>query len=139
MSLVYCTLYMYSKSGFGGSSKKSKTVIPTIGILLLLGVIIVFLGRAVWSLYGRYDASIDRRERVEEEYASLRDRLDRMEAAVASFETPEGKEAVVRTSYNVAKEGEQVVIIVDKKQESVQETAPRPWYTKLWRGLWFIE
>lgn len=125
---------MFSKKGL---QRKQKTVIPTLFLFLLLLGVLGFFARASWDMYGRYEESVARRDLVQEEYDLLTERIDSMQASVASFETQEGKEQMVRESYNVVREGEQVAIIVDREVDQEVVVKETPWYKKLLNAFWF--
>ncbi len=125
---------MFSQKGL---QRKQKTVIPTLFLFILLAAIFGFFTKASWDMYGRYQESVARRDLVQEEYDSLTERIDSMQASVASFETKEGKEQMVRESYNVVKEGEQVAIIIEKDIEVEEISEKVPWYRKVLNTLWF--
>lgn len=118
--------------------KKRKTVLPTLALICVLLIACFALAKVVLTMHDRYVESGERRARIEEDYALLAERTEVIRAEVASFETPEGKEAVVRESFNVAKEGERVAIILENQ---VEEAVPEevPWYRKLWNKVKFWE
>lgn len=87
------------------------------------------------SAFNRYliaDDMADRRATVEAEIYNLEKRKDSLEAEVQYLSNDRGIEAEVRRQFDVAREGEQVVIILEDEPEVTNEPAPpppeRPWY-----------
>ncbi len=69
------------------------------------------------SAYGRYEVAREmaqRRAAAERELASLSERRAALEAEVAYLKSERGIEAEMRRQFDIAREGEQVVIILDK-------------------------
>lgn len=107
----------------------------TRGVIFLL---VVFIG---WSAYERYLIAKemgDRRQQAEAEVARLRDQKASLEAEVRYLEDERGIEAEMRRQFDVALDGEQVVVIVEKEQLEISSTTPsynedgRRWY-EFWR------
>lgn len=84
-------------------------------VLLLL--VVIGLGTAV---YGRYEIAQDmaeRRERAEANLTELEARKAALEERVEYITSERGIEAEMRRQFDVAREGEQVVIILDEPAE----------------------
>ena len=114
--------------------RKIKTIFTspiTRGILFLL---VLFMS---WSAYERYSIAKDmenRRVHIENEVAKLRDQKESLAAEVQYLENERGIEAEMRRQFDVALEGEQVVVIVEPEPTetnsatSTYNEADRPWY-----------
>lgn len=93
------------------------------------------------SAYNRYQIARDMAERrnvVEKELEALVDRKLELEADVQYLSGERGMEAEMRRQFDVAKEGEQVVIIVeDEKATSVLPVStPTPPKERAWYRFW---
>jgi len=107
----------------------------TQGILLLASFMVM------WSAYDRYLIArdmADLRSAVESEVIDLEERRETLGAEVEYLSNERGIEAEMRRQFDIARDGEQVVIILDDEiNKSIEEnegtsTAPiRPWY-KFW-------
>lgn len=104
------------------------------GILLLT----VFVA---WQAFQRYEMAVDMRERrveAEQEAAALEARKDALEAKVEYLSNERGIEAEMRRQFDVTKDGEQVVVIVEPEEESeikpiaTSTSKNAPWY-QFWR------
>lgn len=86
-------------------------------MIALLLVPIVFLSMSVFE---RYQAERDTREKRAERALELEEvaaRAAALEAQVEEAESARGIEAEIRSRYDVAKEGERVIVIVDEEDE----------------------
>lgn len=105
-------------ASFKRKRKKRKTrhfIYSNASIVFLL-IITVFLGYQVFELHKKWNVSEMKRAeavsalnlRIEEE-KSLRERID-------EIQTPEGRERAIRERFNVVKEGEGVIYVVEEDQ-----------------------
>ncbi len=105
----------------------------TIGVILILCLLMA------GSVYKRYQVErqmAERRAETEQALEALEDRATIIEEKVGNLENQRGLEAEIRDRFDVAREGEQVVIILDN-EEIIEESTPvvpveeKPWY-KFW-------
>lgn len=110
------------KSWYG--SRVTQGVVFVVAILILLSAVNRYLIAADMA---------DRRAAVEAEIHTLEARRNSLETEVQYLSNERGMEAEMRRQFDVAREGEQVVIILEDEPVppvSVEEVppAPRPWY-----------
>ncbi len=100
-------------------------------VILILAIFVLV------SAYNRYLIAremADRRASVESEITSLENRRINLESEVKYLSNERGIESEMRRQFDVAREGEQVVIIVDDEENSVESevvevaTSTRAWY-----------
>lgn len=105
------------------------------------GLILVLVLVVGWSAYIRFETAMEmreRREKAEEEVVMLQDRKDSLEEQVQYLSDDRGIEAEMRRQFDVALEGEKVVVILDEKKENVEPLATstveveKKWY-QFWR------
>ncbi len=102
----------------------------------VLGLIILFMISVVYQRYTIEQEMVDRRVEAEAKLKMLEDRRAELEKKVEYLSNERGIEAEMRRNFDVARPGEQVVIILDdeKKPEieplDVKEVES-PWY-KFW-------
>jgi cell division protein FtsB len=94
-------------------------------VLIILAIILVFLIRGVWGMYQKASFSEEKRTLAEAEHAALEEKRASIEAEIASFNTETGIEREVRSKFDVAREGEQVIVLVDPA-EPVEAPAAKP-------------
>ena len=110
------TEYLYSK--------------PAIALLIILAG---FLSVAVYQRFSVEREMAARRDAVEEQRNDLLERKQELEERVEYLSGDRGIEEEIRKHFDVAKEGEKVIIIVDKEEnkEVVPVLPPekqKPWY-----------
>lgn len=104
-------------------------------------VILVVLSLMVlWSAYDRYLVAKEMSEKryaLEKEMSDLKERQETLGAEVKYLSSERGIEAEMRREFDIAREGEQVVIILDDevattvKPMSTSTSEARSWY-KFW-------
>lgn len=107
--------------------------------LILLGIICVLLARVVYARYSIEREMAARQLQSETEFQALIDRKKQLEEKVKYLSNDRGIEAEMRRNFDVARAGEKVVIILDKKEEEhkiepITRTPPADpkWY-QFWR------
>ena len=103
-------------------------------ILMLALLLAVLFG--IWAVFGVYmkeRESIHLREQAEAQLKDLQQRETGLDARIASLETERGQEAALRDAYQVGKDGEGVITIVDQPASTtpVQETDQKNWFQKI--------
>jgi cell division protein FtsB len=104
-------------------------------------IILVITAWVLLSVYERFLIAremSERREAVEQEIEALTNRKNNLEAEVKYLSNERGIEAEMRRQFDIAREGEQVVIIVEDENKPVETTpvetpttTKRAWY-KFW-------
>ncbi len=93
----------------------SKTSIVILAILLLL------TARGVFSVYQKERLTRIEVERVQREKEELQKRYEVIRDNSEMLKSKEGIEAEIRTKFDVIKEGEEVVVVVDRNTPIIQE------------------
>lgn len=107
----------------------------TQGILLFLSFFVLI------SAYNRYLIALEmaeRREAVESEIQGLQERRTTLESEVKYLSNERGMESELRKQFDVARKGEQVVIILDEKakSEAGSEATTTATSTRAWYRFW---
>ncbi len=105
--------------------------------IVFLAVLAVVLSRAGWERYVAEREVAERRQAVELELAALAIRKAELEGQVEYMAKERGIEEEIRSNFDVAREGEQVAILVGEApavetEESETETKKYPWW-QFWR------
>jgi cell division protein FtsB len=103
--------------------------------LLLLAVMIVFLAKGTWGVYQKEHESRKNVARVQTELESLKLRKESLEAETKRLATDEGVEAALREKYQVSKEGESVLVVVDKPLPPSANEEDRNFFSKVWKSM----
>lgn len=116
--------------------KKKKWYHSMLFSFALLCFCIIFLVNIIHLMKKNKEAA-HAKERAREELDLLLDRQKKLEDEIASLNTDEGMEKVIREQYPVAKEGEGVVIILDQSEidkENGQEGKKESFFKKWFSG-----
>lgn len=118
-------------AGFG-KKKKITEYLYSKPSIFILAVIAIFLAFAVYARYTVEREMASRRVEIQVQKQELIDRKAQLEERVEYLSGDRGIEEEIRKHFDVAKEGEQVVIIVDKQEKAtptpVQVEEIKPWY-----------
>ncbi len=99
--------------------------------LFLLGILIIFLSIAVYARFTVEREMAARQYETEQKKAELLERKGELQERVEYLSGERGIEEEIRKHFDVAKEGEQVVIIVGEEKEEAPQppvAPPKPWY-----------
>lgn len=81
---------------------------------IILIIILLLLIDGTWKVFQKERASRSNLNRAQNQLASLNQRHDALSEDISHLKTSQGIENEIRSKYEVAKPGEQVLIIVDK-------------------------
>lgn len=90
---------------------------------VVIGVLFLLSGLISVSAYNRYEVSNEMRGKLEakdKELQELQQRAQLLEAKVDYLDNERGIEEELRNRFDVAKEGEQVVILLNAKETAVE-------------------
>ncbi len=93
-------------------------------MLCLLAAAVAGLSRAVWSVYQKERDSGAHARAAEEKLAALEARQRALEKKISGLKTREGVEAEIRSQFQVAKPGERMVVVVEKKDAAAPPALP---------------
>lgn len=99
--------------------------------LATLFIMTIFIARAAWNVHEKQVTSAEALDRSAREYAKLLDRKNSLASAVISLETPQGVETEIRQKFRVAKDGEELAVILEDAPSSTATT------TTLHRTFWY--
>lgn len=82
--------------------------------LLCLGLLVALLWVPTFNAYTKMQQTIARKDEVAQELHSLRIRKAQLQSEIDRLATPLGVEAELRSKYDVGREGERVIVIVEE-------------------------
>lgn len=97
--------------------KKRKRRLYSIWSLLILLVVMVLFAKGVYGVYEKEKSTKIELERLELQKADLESRYNSISKESNNLKTDSGVESVIREKFDVAKEGEGVIVIIDKTVE----------------------
>jgi cell division protein FtsB len=98
--------------------RQFKRMLYSTGVLVILGIIVFFLGRATWDVYQKAKLTSENRQEALDELTRLQKQEATLKAELERLQTDRGVEEELRAKFNVAKEGEQVITIVSPQNTS---------------------
>lgn len=109
-------------------------------VILVLVMVLLFLVRIVYERYSIEREMAQKQLESEAHLESLLERKAQLQQKVEYLSNDRGIEAEMRRNFDVARPGEQVVIILDKEPEAIvepmqpmsTEESEAPWY-QFWR------
>ena len=138
MKLGYSILRFPIKSMLQFEEKrKFRKVLYSKATLCLLFLVLAFIGRATYRVYEKERDSAENLAIVERQYNDLQKRDDNLHADIKRLSSSPGIEKELRDKFRVAKEGEQMAVIVDSQASTESENEPpaMPWYVQLWNWI----
>jgi cell division protein FtsB len=116
--------------------KKAKTrKLYSKPVLIGLAILIVFIAKGTWGVYQKEIESRKNVAMVTKELESLEQRKAFLEAETEKLNSMEGKEEVIRQKYQVSKNGEGVLVVVDKPLPVVGGDSDDNFFSKMWHSM----
>ena len=97
-----------------------------IGILLLVAF---WLATSIWGLFAKAHVAVSEAQEAAWQYQELKERRAVLEANLAALNPPRGEDAAIRTSFGVARPGEEVIVVVPPAPATT--TKPLSWWEKI--------
>ena len=120
-----------------GKKKSYTDWLYTRPVVIFLGFLIVLLAYAVFQRFTVEREMYARRIAAEEERQEVLQHKTELEEKVKYLEGERGIEEEIRKHFDVAREGEQVVILVgddtEKPEEKLAPETPKPKWYQFWR------
>jgi cell division protein FtsB len=102
--------------------------------MLGLGIFVLFGLWAVIGVYAKDRESGTLRAQAEAQLQDLEKREAALNARISALETERGQEAAIRSAYEVGRDGEGMVVIVDKPATASPEKEPElNWFQRLFQ------
>ncbi len=106
--------------------------------LVFLIILIGFMSKATWNVYVKAQESRHNSESAQKEYNSLKARHDFLKAEIENLNTTEGKEKEIRQNFQVSKNGEKIVVIVEATSTVNTQAEEQTGLKKAWGSFWGI-
>lgn len=115
-----------------GKKTTWQTIVYSWPVALVLCVVVVVFSITVYERFQAEREMAQRRAAVEERHSALEDRRAVLEDKVEYLQAERGIEEELRRNFDVAKPGEQVVVLTGDVKEvattSYNVESPRPWW-----------
>lgn len=101
-----------------------------IGALLLFAFWLLSL---IWGLAGKAQVAINEAHNVQRQYQEIEKRKASLEANLSALKTERGQDSAIRTTFGVARPGEEVIVVVPPTPATT--TPELSWWQKVFN--WF--
>jgi cell division protein FtsB len=98
---------------------KYRQLVYSIPVLLILLLILFFIAKGSFGIYQKYTLSKNELNNSKSDLSALEEKKNHIYQKVEKLNTETGIEKEIRSKFNVAKEGEKLVVIVDDAPEEV--------------------
>jgi len=103
--------------------------------LIGLAILIVLTAKGTWGVYQKEIESRKNVAMVMSELESLEKRKAFLDAETEKLNSLEGKEEIIRQKYQVSKDGESVLVVVDKPLPVVDDEGDKNFFSKMWHSV----
>lgn len=100
-----------------------KLFFKRVGTLILI-MVVVFAGLGVWRIYEKERESRALRQEAEGELAHLQKQAALLERKTTQLKTDRGKETLLRDQYEVGRQGEGLIVIVEPPTPEIPPPEP---------------
>ncbi len=90
--------------------------------LVVVSVFVFLMGRAVFGVYSEARMTEDNKNTAEKHLAELKESEQKITYEISDLSTPDGKEREIRDKFQVVKNGEKMVMIVNDKDKKASGT-----------------
>lgn len=115
--------------------KKPKLRIRPLLLMLVLVVAVIFLAKASWGVLQKERESRANAEEVQKELDALLERKALLQGETDKLSTEEGLEEAIREKFQVSKNGESVMVVVEKPQEGPIIVERKGFFANMWSGI----
>ena len=103
--------------------------------VVLLVVVILLLGFSVFSVFQKRQEALDNAKAAELKVQTLSQEETKTQEEINTLNTDEGVEAALRNEYQVSKDGEGLVVVVNKDPQKISPVVspppPQTWWQKI--------
>ena len=104
--------------------------------ILLVLVIFIFLGRGVWDVYKKDEVARMNKDEALLKLNALKSKEEGLTAEIERLKSERGIEEELRRRFQVAKPGEEILVVIDKNQAKKELVSERePWYESVWNEI----
>lgn len=90
-------------------------------LIAVLALLVIIAGRAVFNVYGKYQAGRANLALTEKELAAVMEKKSALEKETTKLQTEQGIEEEIRKKYQVTKENERLIIILNEQPQNLSE------------------
>jgi len=104
-------------------------------VLILLGVVILVFAWSVLGFWNQMRETGRNKQIVENKVIEMKEQKEKLVSDIESLKTEEGKEKFFRENYGLAKEGENVIVVVEDKTKPTDSQESSSGFWSFLKGL----
>ena len=112
----------------GNKRKNWRRTIAAKPVLLVMVILIFLLGQGVVNVYKKNEQAKDKVNKVLKQKEVLQKDYDALKKEMDTIKTNFGVEAELRRKFDIAKEGEELIVIVDVEKEIETVEEKKTWW-----------
>mgnify|MGYP001558245715 CR=1 FL=1 len=119
--------------------RRLRNILHSRPVLVFLGILIIIFAWSVFDFMEKMRVTIENRKIVENKVLELEKKKEKLSSDINKLNTQGGVEESIRLKFGLAKEGEDVIVIVeDKNKPDAEVTSPEGFFSFLffWKN-WF--
>lgn len=90
--------------------------------LIILAIVVLLLLNSVWNVFLKERETNETRKKLEREFLELKERETLLREEIERLSAPRGVEEEIRSKFEVSKEGEDVMVIIDPRRKDNANT-----------------
>ena len=99
--------------------RKLKQILYSRLTVVLLAVVVIFLGAQVWDVFQKERSTAEKKEQQKRELSELEERERLLQEEIERLETRVGLESEIRGKFEVGREEEGLIVVVDPLEEEI--------------------
>ncbi len=104
--------------------------------LIFLGVVIIVFSFSIFSFMNKMEETVKNKKIIEDKIAELEKSKEKLNSDITKLKTESGIEENIREKFGLAKEGENMILIVDDKNSPQTQKPPdSPWFFSFFDNL----
>ena len=113
-----------------------KNIFQSKPFLILFGVVILIFSWKVFDFWNKMQETMENKKIIENKIATLKQQKENISSEINNLNTDQGKEKFFRENFGLAKEGENITIVVeDKNPPKIQEDNSFSWFFSFFKNL----
>jgi len=113
--------------------RRFQKIIYSSGAIVILVLVALFFFNSTWDVYRKAKETAEKRGQAQAELDKLKEQEEYLRSQIDRLSTEKGIEEEVRTKFNVAKEDEGVIVIVDGENKGAVQAESE---VKAWWQFW---
>ncbi|MEK7069266.1 MAG: septum formation initiator family protein [Patescibacteria group bacterium] len=116
--------------------KKSRNILQSLPVLILLTIILCFFAWGVIRFLVKMGETSKNKKIAEMKVFELSQTKEKLANDIESLKSDKGIEENIRAKFGLAKEGEGLIVVVDDKNAPNLEDKKQNWFIRFWNN-WF--